>query len=121
MHLEHSPRPETAPCAQSPRVPHLIRTRLGIGVVLAVVVSGCAATPFVDSRREAGQTTPVGASTPERVAVCYSSSGTTPQAVINLAQAECAKTGRRAQFDGQDEMRCALLAPTRAFFKCVAR
>jgi len=91
----------------------------GVIAMLAAVLGGCASAPFVDSRREAGQTTPVGASTPDRVAVCYSSRGTTPQGVLALAQAECAKTNRRAQFDGQSEFRCALLAPTRAYFRCV--
>jgi hypothetical protein len=96
--------------------PHLV-----FAVALAATVSGCASAPFVDGRREAGQTAPVGMSTPDRVAVCYSSRGTTPSAVIALAQTECAKTNRTAVFDGQDPLRCALLAPTRAFFRCMAR
>ncbi|MDX2143235.1 MAG: hypothetical protein SFV19_07765 [Rhodospirillaceae bacterium] len=92
---------------------------LGCLAGLALLLGACAGTPFVDGRREAGQKEPVGASTPDRVAVCYSSRGTTPREVLALAQAECAKTNRRAQFDGQDEFRCSLLAPTRAYFKCV--
>lgn len=88
-------------------------------LVLGLAFSGCASAPFVDGRREAGQIAPVGMSTPDRVAICYSSRGTTPRAVIALAQTECAKTNRNAVFDTQDEMRCALLAPTRAFFRCV--
>ncbi|MBL8628644.1 MAG: hypothetical protein JNM81_03380 [Rhodospirillaceae bacterium] len=76
--------------------------------------------PFIDGRREAGQTTPIGPSTPDRVAVCYSSQSATPAEVTALAKTECAKTNRAPVFDGQDQFRCALFAPTRAFFKCVA-
>ena len=92
---------------------------LPCGLALGLILSGCASAPFVDGRREAGQIAPVGLSTPDRVAICYSSRGTTPRAVLALAQTECAKTNRNAVFDTQDEFRCALLAPTRAFFKCV--
>jgi hypothetical protein len=55
------------------------------------------------------------------VAICYSSNATTPRALLRMANAECAKTGRVARFDGQDQGACVLLAPTRAFFKCVDR
>ena len=88
---------------------------------MALMLWGCGNAPFVDGRREAGQTTTLGPSTPDRVAICYSSRGATPRDVMALAQAECAKTARSAQFDGQDEFRCALLTPTRAFFKCVGK
>jgi hypothetical protein len=125
MVLEHSPRPPAYPTAQPAKRPARVwRTtaRRGIGAgLVALMLWGCGSAPFVDSRREAGQTVPVGASTPDRVAICYSSRGAAPRDVIALAQAECAKTARTAQFDGQDEFRCALLTPTRAFFKCVGR
>jgi hypothetical protein len=105
---------------QPPRVSH-IGLRAAAVVAMTLMLWGCASAPFVDGRREAGQTTPVGASTPDRVAICYSSRGTTPRDVTQLAQTECAKTNRTAVFDGQDEFRCALLTPTRAFFKCVGK
>ena len=95
--------------------------RLCAPLLIALPLWGCGTAPFVDGRREAGQTKPVGPSTPDRVAICYSSKATTPKDVLALAQAECAKTNRSAQFDGQDTFRCALLAPTRAFFKCVGK
>lgn len=94
---------------------------LGCLAGVTLLLGACAGAPFVDGRREAGQKEPVGASTPDRVAVCYSSRNTTPREVLALAQAECAKTHRAAVFDGQDVFRCALLTPTRVFFKCVAR
>lgn len=89
---------------------------LGMGVL-----SGCGTNAYVDSRREAGQTTPVGTSTPDRVAICYSSRATDRNALMQMAETECAKTGRTARFDGQDDFSCVLLAPTRAFFKCVPK
>ncbi len=122
MDLEQfTTRPDAAsgPAADPTRVWQRLHAWVASALVLGFVLSGCASAPFVDGRREAGQTTPVGPSTPDRVAICYSSRGTTPRAVMALAQAECAKTNRNAMFDTQDEMRCALLAPTRAFFKCV--
>ena len=126
MDLEQFTGYEPDPGAQSdaesrpgqPPVAQPIRAMLA-GLVAILTLAGCGTAPFVDGRREAGQTTPVGVSTPDRVAVCYSSQSATPAQVIALAETECAKTNRRAQFDGQDPLRCALLAPTRAFFKCV--
>ncbi len=93
--------------------------RMTVATLTVATLVGCGTAPYVDSRREAGQTTPVGWSTPDRVAICYSSSSSTPADVLRLATAECAKTGRTARFDGQDVGGCVLLAPTRAFFKCV--
>ncbi|MEQ8734227.1 MAG: hypothetical protein RIC29_04835 [Rhodospirillaceae bacterium] len=84
-------------------------------------LAGCAAEPFVDGRREAGSTQPVGPSTADRVAICYNSRGTTPAAVQRLAESECAKTNRRPKFDGQDAASCSIVNPTRVFFRCVER
>ena len=93
------------------------RALLCVGVM---ILQGCGGAPYVDSRREAGQTTMVGASTPELVAICYSSQGTTPDEILDLANLECGKTGRTAQFSHQDIAACNLSTPTRAFFNCVA-
>ena len=82
-------------------------------------LSACGGTPYVDSRREAGQTGAVGNSTLDRVAICYSSPGTTPQELLKMAESECAKTGRTARFSHQERIACNLSTPTRAFFSCV--
>jgi hypothetical protein len=121
MDLEHS---EAAPHVMSenhPRVSGHRRWQAAALLLLAVGLWGCGSAPFVDARREAGQKTEVGTSTPDRVAICYSSRGATPREVLALAKTECAKTNRTAVFDGQDDFRCVLLAPTRAFFKCVGK
>ena len=88
---------------------------------VALGLSACSSAPYVDSRREAGQTGTVGASNPNRAAICYSSLSTTPAAVMKLAESECAKTGRIPQFSHQESAACTLAAPTRAFFSCVAK
>ncbi len=88
--------------------------------MLVLGMSGCGGAPYIDSRREAGQTGMVGASTPDRVAICYSSQSTTPAEVQKLADSECAKTGRTARFSHQQQVVCNLANPTRAFFNCVA-
>ena len=95
--------------------------RFVLAVALSGPLLGCGTAPYVDSRREAGQTALVGTSTQDRVAICYSSNAATPGALLRLAESECAKTGRTARFDGQDFGGCVLLAPTRAFFRCVAK
>jgi len=82
-------------------------------------LAGCGGSPYVDSRREAGQTTPVGASTPDRVAICYSDYGATPDDLQKMAESECAKTGRRAQYEGRVRMTCTLLTPSIAYYNCV--
>ncbi len=84
-------------------------------------LSGCVNTPYVDARREAGQREPVGASTSDLVAICYSSFAVAPADVAKLADSECGKTGRIAKFDHQDAWACTFVAPDRAFYRCVAR
>ena len=96
-------------------------TRVSVCAALMMSVAGCGGTPYIDSRREAGQTTPVGMSTPDRVAICYSSRSTSREALLRMADAECAKTGRAARYESQDGFACVMFAPTRAYFRCVPR
>ena len=119
MDLEHSRATLPAAGDTPPRVSGRGWRQAAALVGMAFGLCSCGSAPFVDARREAGQKTEVGVSTPDRVAICYSSRGAAPRDVLALAKAECAKTNRTAVFDGQDEFRCVLLAPTRAFFKCV--
>ncbi len=87
----------------------------------AIFLAGCATTPYVDSRREAGQKVPIGPSTAEMPAICYSNFGSGRVAAAKLADSECAKTGRIAAFDHENAWSCTLRTPTRAFFRCVAK
>jgi hypothetical protein len=84
----------------------------------AMLVTGCAG-PYVDSRREAGRITPVGPSSPDVIAVCHWPSES--DRARTLADSECAKTGRTARFDHSSAWSCTLIAPTRAFFRCVTK
>ncbi len=95
---------------------------LKTSAVLAVIVlSSCATPPYVDSRREAGQKAPIGPSTADMPAICYSSHGAGRAAAAKLADSECAKTARTAKFDHEDSWACTIKTPTRAFFRCVAK
>jgi len=91
---------------------------LGFCLVFGLI-SGCTSEPFIDGRREAGSIRPIGPSTANRVAICYNSRTTTPEAVKQLAESECAKTDRFPQYDGEDIMDCSIASPTRAYFLCV--
>ena len=89
--------------------------------VLALLLGSCGTAPYVDSRREAGQRVPVGTSTPDMVAICYSSHSATPEQIHALAESECAKTGRIPERADQAQWSCTLFAPTRIFYRCVAK
>lgn len=83
-----------------------------------LALSACG-TPYVDSRREAGEINTVGSSTLDRVAICYNAASTEPGDILKLANDQCARTGRLAQYIGQNRLQCSLLHPHRAFFDCV--
>ncbi len=90
------------------------------GVLMAAgFLSACSAfAPYVDARREAGTLAIVGKSTPEKVSICYNSSASSPEEVMRLAEAECAKTGKSPKFLGQNYWDCSLFVPTRVEYKC---
>ena len=95
--------------------------RLAMVIVgAAALVSACTA-PYVDSRREAGQKLPVGPSNKDMVAMCYAPERTSRADLQVLADSECAKTGRIGKFDHETRWNCTLLAPNRAFYRCVAK
>jgi hypothetical protein len=86
-----------------------------------MLLSACGTTAYVDSRREAGQTTPVGMSNPNRVAICSSKSATAAPEVQKLAESECAKTDRIPQFSAEERWGCTMTAPRRIFYSCVPK
>ncbi len=96
-------------------------TRPSAWMAVVLLVGGCGSAPYVDSRREAGQMAPVGPSTPDLVAICYSSTAAATAEVMKLAESECAKTGRAAQLDHEDRWACTMLAPRRTFYRCVTK
>jgi len=90
-----------------------------LSAALAATLTACGA-PFVDSRREAGSTAMVGASTPDRPVICYAKGETTPEQLRALAAEVCAETDRVPRFEGESLGTCRLMQPWRATFACVA-
>ena len=95
--------------------------KAGPALALTLFLGACGAAPYVDSRREAGQREPVGTSTADTVAICYSSQSATPEDLYKLAESECAKTGRLPELASQERWSCTVAAPTRIFYRCVAK
>jgi len=89
------------------------------------VLSACSVfQPFVDRRRNAGQTDVsklyVGRSTPDEPAVCANGLWTTDEKIQQLADEECAKhhPNTHAVLTHKTHLTCKLLLPTHTYFKC---
>ena len=93
---------------------------IGAASVLVAILSGCARPePFVFrnsefDRRSIGRP----ASVPGLVQVCYAASATTPDAVVRVAEEECAKFGKTPQAIGQEITVCPMAAPVTANYLC---
>ncbi|MBR6327545.1 MAG: hypothetical protein IKR60_01550 [Alphaproteobacteria bacterium] len=80
--------------------------------------------PFVDRRRNAGQTDPakiyVGRSTPQKPAICSNNLWTRAETIQALADKECQKhhTGTHAIKTDVSHLTCKLLLPTHTYFEC---
>ena len=86
---------------------------------LVLFLSGCGQlSPFVDAHREAGQVQLVGQSTPDKIAVCYNPIWSDKKEVEELAKQECAKTQRKAFYQGTNWFSCCLFNPSTAFYDC---
>lgn len=88
---------------------------------LLLFVCGCTQAPFVDWRREAGQTYTVGESTPDRVAVCYNPFSTNETEIINMAKDECSRTDREPKYGGHKYWSCRVFLPHRVYYDCVEK
>lgn len=86
--------------------------------MLLFCLSGCLQSPFVDTRREAGSPTPVGESTPDRVAICYNPFSTNSNEIIRMAQEACRRTNREPVYDGHKYWSCRVFLPHRVYYKC---
>lgn len=95
-----------------------------IGLML-IFISGCSLfQPFVDRRRNAGQTGDllyVGRSKPAAPVVCYNSWVSEFEQIQKMADEECIKqkTGTRAEFVSEDKFSCRLLTPIYSNFQCI--
>ena len=92
-----------------------------------IAVAGCTgAPPYIDRPYEINRDLKTFPDGPPIVhgatgTVCYAKSGTTPDEIRALADAECARGGNlTARFTSQSLEPCPLLAPIAANFSCVA-
>lgn len=91
-----------------------------IGLILGFCLLGACSevSPFIDSRREAGQVQPIGQSQPDRIAVCYHPLWHNESEVSALAAEACQAQGKTAVPNGQARFNCRLMTPDTAFYKC---
>ena len=94
-------------------------------MMLLFFVSACSLTePFVDRRRNAGETDVskiyVGRSTPDEPAICANGLWTSKEEIQTLADKECEKhhSGTHAVFSHKTILTCKLFLPTHTYFKC---
>lgn len=91
----------------------------GIVLLFALGLVGCAeVSPFIDTRREAGQVQPIGQSTPDRIAVCYNPLWHNNDDVKKLAEEACSKNKKTAIYDDTRYFNCCLVSPNTAFYQC---
>ncbi len=94
--------------------------RVGLVTVFLAVLSGCARPePFVFKpdefeRRNIGRPAPV----PGVVQICYHGPATTTEAVLRLAEEECAKFGKTPQMIAQELSVCPMATPIAANYLC---
>ncbi len=100
-------------------------TKMIFTVSFLLFLSACSVfEPFVDRRRDAGQTDPqkiyTGRSKPNAPAICSNNLWTDQQKIQILADNECIKynKGSHAIKTGQSHFTCKLLLPTHTYFKC---
>lgn len=84
------------------------------GIILAI--AGC--SPFIDTRREAGQIWPVGQSRPDRIAICYNGLFTDADELQAMADDACALLKRQAVRAPDAQFNCTFFWPSTAFFDC---
>jgi hypothetical protein len=94
--------------------------RVGLAAVFLAVLTGCARPePFVYKesefdRRNIARSAPV----PGVVQICYHGPATTAEAVLRLAEEECAKFGKAPQMIGQEIYACPMTTPVAAHYLC---
>ncbi|WP_142849607.1 hypothetical protein [Telmatospirillum sp. J64-1] len=80
--------------------------------LLALLVTGCAEAPFVETpfpviRHDSA------------LAVCHTSDAERA-AIDEAAEEGCAKLGKTAVFRSQENLQCRISAPSRSHYECVA-
>jgi len=93
-----------------------------LALVLPAALGGCAqpAEPYVFqsdefNRRQLPKTSAV---IPREIKICYSARTTSPDAVVRLAEEECAKYSKAPQFVKNEIYNCPLSTPVSARYYC---
>jgi len=93
-----------------------------IAVMALTAVGGCSLPdPYVYRNKEFDRDLATFGKEPKDLAtvgICYNKKNTTPQQIIQMAQAECAKYHKVARFSRQTRLQCPLLTPVEAIFLC---
>ena len=84
------------------------------GMILGFVLDAC--TPYIDSRRQAGQIETVGQSHTPNIAVCYNPIFSDENELKSLALTECAP--KDVVYQDTRYFNCSLFHPNTAFYRC---
>jgi hypothetical protein len=91
-------------------------------LIACLALSAC--QPYIYQENEFNRERPdFGKELTDRTAVniCYFTRNTEPQDILAMAEAECAKFGKTAQYRYSEIGECPLTTPTLGHFSCVAR
>ena len=95
------------------------KTIISICIISFLSLTACSEVrPFIDTRREAGQTVPIGQSTKNRIAICYNPIWDNLESIEKLAQDACSDQKKKPVEDGKKYFNCRLMTPNTAFYKC---
>lgn len=92
-------------------------------IVLVPALAGCSGSaPYVLKEGEFNRRSPLFGQEPsdiDSVVICYAKGGTTPRALVKMAQGECAKYDKSAVYNHQDYKKCPMFTPVAAYFDCL--
>lgn len=98
--------------------------RLVFTAVMLVSLTSCSQEPYIYQEGEFDRSRPdfaVEQTDRTELQICYFKPNTTPQDLLAMAGAECARFGKIAVFKGQDLLNCPIFTPARANFRCALR
>ena len=98
----------------------LIPGILGISAVLLATACGGPGA-YVYKTNEFNRAHPNFAKDPKDIdglTICYNKSGTKPENIAKMAEAECAKFHKKAEFSHQSLDVCPLMTPVAAVYNC---
>ena len=86
-------------------------------------LSACSrSAPFVFKEGEFNRNSPSFNKTPEdidKVQICYNKASTKPEVLLDMAEKQCGRYGKRPHFQKQEFLYCPLVTPVMATFSCV--